>query len=315
MRLICCIPLLLSSFLSQAVESTQALTSLEHLAKSLRQLNFSTSFVVVKNNKAEPYHWSHGINDEGKEIEILSILNGPNRDIVRKNTIVSYLESGIPAYSITSAYISSPIPEVFSGDYESLLASYDVVSVGRSRILGRAAQSIRIVSKDPSRYGHWLWVDIETGLLLKLAIISDKGQVLEQIQFTHLELGEKISPQLQQVELAELPKAIELPTTKQVHTWQVSWLPSGFEELNANTHRIIHTKQPAEFKLFSDGLVDFSVYVSPSEENHREPGFAYDGATIAFNQVVKGIEISVVGKIPSKTAKAIADSVVFKVKK
>ena len=36
-----------------------------------------------------------------------------------------------------------------------------------------------------------------------------------------------------------------------------------------------------------------------------------DGATVVLNQVVNGFEVSVVGKIPANTAKAIADSVVL----
>jgi sigma-E factor negative regulatory protein RseB len=40
-----------------------------------------------------------------------------------------------------------------------------------------------------------------------------------------------------------------------------------------------------------------------------------DGATVVLNQVVNGFEVSVVGKIPAKTAKVIADSVVLTPKK
>ncbi len=315
MRSLFLIPLLLSSFLSAAVENDQAYTSLEKLSQSLRSLNFTTSFVVVKNNNAEPYHWSHGINEDNAEVEVLSILNGPHRDVVRRNNIVSYLESGIEPYSVNSAFIASPIPEIFSGNTEKLIKNYDLVSAGRSRILGRVAQFIRIIPKDPFRYGHWVWLDKDSGLLLKLAVINDNGQVLEQIQFTHLELDETINPSLQQIELTDLPTVIDLPdlVQKQDHAWGLSWLPEGFVEINANTHRIMHTKQPTEFKMFSDGLVDFSVYVSPSQDENRPSGFAQDGATIAFNEVINGIEVSVVGKIPASTAQKIASSLIFKV--
>ncbi|MGJ8691949.1 MAG: MucB/RseB C-terminal domain-containing protein [Thalassotalea sp.] len=313
MRLLTLLTLLLTSCLSAAVENDQAFKLLENLSKSLRQSNFTTTFVVVKNNNSEPYHWAHGINDAGDELEVLSVLNDAHRDIVRKNDIVSYLESGISPYSVSSHYITSPIPEIFSGDTQKLTENYDLVSVGRSRILGRVADTIRIVSKDPHRYGHRLWLDQESGLLLKLAIIGNQGQVLEQIQVMHLELEEKINPSLQQIENAEFPQVIEAPEmfNNQSHQWQVTWIPKGFSQINANSHRIIHTKQPAEFKMFSDGLVDVSVYVSPSEDQNRLSGFAQEGATLAYNHVLNGLEVSVVGKIPPATAKAIANSVSF----
>ncbi len=313
MKLIITLSLLLVSSLSIAAENNDAFTALQKLSHSLRTLNFSTSFVVIKNNNAEPYHWAHGITEDNIELEVLSVLNGPHRDIVRRNNIVSYLEMGNTPHSINSAFINSPIPEILSGNTTQLNEYYDFVSLGRSRILGRTADSIRIVSKDPYRFNYWLWLDQESGLLLKLAVMNKQGQVLEQVQFTHLELNEAINPSLQQVKTSELPKVIDLPEeiNKQEHPWQAGWLPVGFKQINANTHRIVHTQQPSEFKMFSDGLVDVSVYVSPSEEAQRKSGIVYDGATVVFNGISNNIEVSVVGKIPAETAQKIADSITF----
>ncbi len=89
-------------------------------------------------------------------------------------------------------------------------------------------------------------------------------------------------------------------------------MPLGFERKKSDRHHIAITQQAVEFMLFSDGLVDVSVYVSSSRETKRAVEFAKDGATVVLNQVVNGKEISVVGKIPSITAKAIADSVSFR---
>jgi sigma-E factor negative regulatory protein RseB len=299
-----------------ASETEQAEPWLERLAQSLQTLNFSTSFVVVKNNQAEPYHWFHGVNEEGDELEILSLLNGPRRDILRKKNIVSYIEPELPPYSVISQQISGPISAILRTDATKLSPTYDFISVGRSRVLGRPAQLIRIVSKDPHRYGHWLWLDQKTGMLLKLALASRTGQLLEQIQFTHLDITPKLGDSLQQLQQTVLPKIIEIPEGYQTQTlqWHVDWLPDGFKQLNANRHRISSTKKPVEFMLFNDGLVDVSVYVNASDVKQRATDYVMDGATVVLNQVVNGFEVSVVGKIPAKTAKKIADSVVLKPK-
>ena len=299
------------SFSATAVEKEQATTWLDTLSQSLKERNFSTSFVVVKNNQAEPYHWFHGLNEQGEELEVLSILNGPRRDVLRKSDVVSYIEPELPPYSIATRHISGPIPAILRGNISSLASSYDFISVGRSRILGRTAQLIRIVSKDQHRYGYWLWLDQDTGLLLKLALLTRKGQLLEQIQFTHLDITEKPAEALRQLQKADLPPVIDLPTNNPSNdmAWEVKWLPEGFEKIKANRHRIFTTKQPVEFMLFSDGLVDVSVYISASKDKQRAVEFAMDGATVVLNKVVNGFEVSVVGKIPSQTAKAIADSV------
>ncbi len=314
------------SFSAVSADEEQAKLLLERLSQSLRQVNFNTSFVVVKNNQAEPYHWLHGIaenetadkDDSNKyvELEILALLNGPRRDILRINNTVSYNEPEYAPYSIDSSQISGPIPAVFSQDISVLEKNYHLVLVGKNRVLGRAAQLVRIVPKDSHRFGYWIWLDQQSGLLLKLAIITRKGNLLEQIQFTHLDITDTISDNLSQLKTTELPKVVDVTTQQKVTdlAWQVNWLPIGFESIKSDRHRISTNKQAVEFMLFNDGLVDISVYVNPSQEKNRALEFGNDGATLVLSQVVNNIEVSVVGKIPLETAKEIANSVSFNAK-
>ncbi|ALO35720.1 transcriptional regulator [Colwellia sp. MT41] len=308
--------LLLSVNVSAIADTESAKLWLEQLSKSLRQLNFTTSFVVVKNNHAEPYHWLHGIAEDSQELEIFSRLNGPRRDILRQGAIVSYIEPEQEPYSIISNDVNSPIPTIFRGDISAIEDSYRFISVGRSRVLGRVAQLVRIVAKDKYRYSYWLWLDQQTGLLLKMAIFTRQGLLLEQIQFTHLEVSEQLSENLVQLQSSELPGVIKLNNQQQNKSlsWQVDWLPQGFSVIKSNQHQLNNYHQgddkAVEFMLFSDGLVEISVYVSLSHEKFRAPEYASDGATIIFNQIIQGIEVGVVGAIPLATAKKIAESIV-----
>jgi len=308
--------LLLSFNVSAIASDTQsAKLWLERLSESLRQLNFSTSFVVVKNNQAEPYHWLHGVSEEGVELEIFAHLNGPRRDILRKGGTVSYIQPEQEPYSIISTDVRAPIPTIFRGDISELEDSYRFISVGRSRILGRVAQLVRIVSKDKYRFSYWLWLDQKTGLLLKMAVLTPQGQLLEQIQFTHIEVSEQLSESLVQFQSTELPKVIKSNKTKPNKTlsWQVNWLPQGFSVVKSNQHNLNsynqNTNKAVEFMLFTDGLVDVSVYVNPSQEKFRAPEYANDGSTMVFNHILQGIEVGVVGDIPLVTAKQIAESI------
>ncbi|MGL1959255.1 MAG: MucB/RseB C-terminal domain-containing protein [Colwellia sp.] len=316
MKLLTSLLLLLSlsvSLTANAVENDQAELLLERLSHSLNHLNFATSFVVVKNNQAEPYNWLHGVTSDNVELEILARLNGPRHDVLRKGDVISYIESEIAPYSVVSNHLSGPIPAIFSDEISELKNNYHFVSVGRSRILGRAAQLIRIVPKDTHRFGYWLWLDQTNSLLLKLAVITRKGQLLEQIQFTHLDITDTLSENLVLLNSTDLPKIIDLSVNQQNAklAWQVNWLPNGFKSIKANRHRMSTNKQAVEFMLFNDGLVDVSVYVGRNEVNQRAMEFVTDGATLVLNQVINGFEISVIGKIPLVTAKRIADSVDF----
>lgn len=309
--------LLLVSFNLSAVapapESAKLL--LDRLSQSLRQLNFTTSFVVVKSNQAEPYHWLHGIGDDNQELEIFARLNGPRRDILRQGNIVSYIEPEQDPYSIISDSIRGPIPAIFRGNISELESSYRFISVGRSRILGRVAQLVRIVAKDKHRFSYWIWLDQQTGLLLKMAVVTRQGQLLEQIQFTHLAVDEHLPENLAQFQQSELPAVINLNNPQHVKTlsWQVNWLPQGFKIVKSNQHSLNSynqgTAKAVEFMLFSDGLVDISVYANPSQEKFRELEYASDGATMVFNHIAQNVEISIVGDIPLATASKIAESI------
>ncbi len=299
------------SFPVNALDSENAKSWLERLSRALRQLNFSTSFVVVKNNQAEPYHWLHGVNSQNEELEILTRLNGPRKDVLRKGTLVNYRDPDLAEYSVTSKSIIGPIPAIFSGKISELEDNYRFISVGRGRVLDRAAQVIRVVAKDAHRYGYWLWLDQESALLLKMAITTRKGQLLEQVQFTHLDITEKLPDNLVKLQSAELPKEIDLQNKSQntALSWKINWLPVGFEQVKANRHRIRSNKKAVEFMLFSDGLIDVSVYVNASHHKQRAVEYASYGATLVLNQVVNGNEVSVVGKITPNTAKRIAESI------
>ena len=304
--------MLSTSFSALTAEIEQASSWLSALSQTLKTRNFSTSFVVIKNNHAEPYHWFHGVDETGKELEILSLLNGPRRDVLRKNNIVSYIEPELPPYSVETFQMSGgPIPAIFSGDIIALEKGYNFISLGKSRVLGRSAQIIRIVSKDNNRFGYRLWLDQDSSMLLKMSVITREGKVLEQVQFTHLEFSTDLPEPLKKLQVADMPPVIDVPesTVNNDLRWKVNWLPNGFKKIRSNYHRLSITKQATEFLLFSDGLVDVSVYINKSSVKHRAPEFVMNGATGVFNQVVNGIEVSVVGKIPSTTAKSIADSV------
>ncbi len=315
------ISLLSVSFLSSAEENTQpqldtpAVKATEkqwlmRLSHAMRTLNFNTSFVVVRNNRAEPYRWVHG-NIEEQELELITLLNGPRNEAIRVNNKVSYLEPNKPPFSVTSEHISGPIPPALFGDIEKLSLSYDFVQVGKNRILGRPATLIRLQSKDKQRHGYWLWLDIESGLLLKIAIISRKGEILEQIQFTDLQISEQPNEVLTQLVGANVPMPLTDVEQQPALNWKVNWLPQGFEQITANRQIIGGTAIPTESLLFNDGLVDVSIYVNASNEAPRQPHLNQTGATVLLSMLKGGFEITVVGKIPANTAMTIAESVVF----
>lgn len=304
-----------SVFFSSGLWASDGLSAkqlLKDMATAVHQRNFDASFVVVKGKSMEPYRWLHG-NQGGVEVELLSLLNGAGLEMIRIGDNVTYFEPQSEPYTIQTDSIAGPIPEVLFKNIESLKHSYDFVLGGKGRIVDRPAQLVRLESKDDSKYNYWLWIDTESSLLLKSAYVNQQGEMLEQLQLTHISVTESPAEQLQELAEKQFPAPVsglltELETTGK-NNWQIGWLPEGFELLKSDRHKLDLNNELADYYLFSDGLVDISVFVQRPLPGQRPSGALSSGATTVYVHNTSAFDVSVVGKIPAMTAKAIAESV------
>ena len=178
------------SFNAFASDTNPAKDLLLKMANAVHNRNFDASFVVVKGKTMEPYRWVHA-KQGNTELEHLSLLNGAGLEMVRVDEQVTYFEPQSEPYSLKTDSIAGPIPEVLFKDIDRLSAHYDFVLGGKGRIAGRAAQLVRIESKDEYKYNYWIWLDMESSLLLKAAYVNHEGDALEQLQLTHISVTEQ----------------------------------------------------------------------------------------------------------------------------
>jgi sigma-E factor negative regulatory protein RseB len=297
---------------ASAQEGMSAKQLLSNLAEAVHTQNFDASFVVMKGKAMEPYRWLHGKKD-GVEVEFLSLLNGAGLEMVRVGDQVTYFEPQAEPYAIKTDSIAGPIPEVLFKDISILEQNYDFVLGGKGRIAGRAAQLVRIESKDESKYNYWLWVDTESSLLLKAAFVNQDGEMLEQLQLTHLTITEEPVAQLAEIATREFPKALSsmapVVQSSVKDNWRFEWLPKGFELLKSDRHKLDLNNELADYYLFSDGLIDVSVFVQRPLPGKRPSGALTSGATTIYVHNSGRFDVSVVGNIPAMTAKSIAEAV------
>lgn len=283
---------------------------LQKLSSATQTLNYQIGFVVLTRTKAaRPYQWRHAkIGDT--EMEHLDLLNGPGSEALRVGDVISYFEPNISAYSLHGTSINGPLPFALLREPDTLLDAYDFVLVGTSRILGLPAQQIRIVSKDRSRYNYNLWVDQQSGLMLKLDMVDLQGKVLEQIQVTSFTVLASPDEFFSRIDSDNLPPVIAGRFKTWVeHQWIPKWLPAGMEIVNKDIHPLPVTQQLTDYMMLSDGLVDVSVYLQRIEDKKTDR-IALVSDTSSFLSVqFDSLAITVVGKIPMKTADAIASSI------
>lgn len=282
----------------------------DRMATALRELNFDASLVQVQGERIEPLRWLHGIDSDNQEIELVMRLNGPDSRILRFHDQTAYYQPASNSYSLRSNVIHGIIPAAFYQDFSSLADFYRAVPVGGARIVDRDAQHIRLVSKDNLRYGYSLWLDKESGMLLKSAMVTPQGEVVEQIQLTSLVLHPSFPANLEDLrEVPRPPLLYDTDSLMQVRYKLIpEWLPVGFKLRRSNHHRVAMTGQRADYFLFSDGLTEFSVYIAEAAPTDKQ-ALAVTGADSLYSVQKENYLVTVVGKLPIETARRIAEQV------
>ncbi|MFT5164355.1 MAG: sigma-E factor negative regulatory protein RseB [Alteromonadaceae bacterium] len=284
-------------------------TILSKVRKSLNTLNYEAAFIQVRGKFAEPYEWAHGIY-QGNEIEFLRSQSGPNLEIVRKGDVIGFFEAETPPYAVKGRVIEQILPALFFDNSIELGDYYSIAVGGKSRIIDRAAQLVRIIAKDNFRFDYWLWLDMQSSLILKSALVSKQGEVLEQFQLTRLNLLPEAPQVTQKLSATILPIPVKSPAISHLTPkWKINWLPQGFKVIARDQHKLSLTNEITDYIQLTDGLVELSIFIQPPLDSKIQVGHVRSGSNIVAVYHAKGFDVSVIGKIPIQTAERIAQSV------
>jgi sigma-E factor negative regulatory protein RseB len=195
------------------------------------------------------------------------------------------------------------------------------------RIAGYEAKAIVLKPKDRFRYGYKLWAERSTGLLLRTQTTNEKGEVLEQIAFTQLSIGDVAASQIAPSVTDTRGWRVENTPMNQISrsSWQVNSLPRGFKKVremkrlltDPGTSEVKSGKPQAAYRrevsqmVFSDGLATVSVFVEPIGAKHAE-GAMHQGAMNILSKRQDNFWLTIVGEVPSATILKIANSIEFR---
>lgn len=292
------------------VSATNVEEWLVQLKKALTELNFDAGIVSTRANKTESYKWIHGVV-AGKEVESISSLIGGGVSTIRQDNTVSFIEPNKPIYSISANSIRNFVPPIFYQDPKKLEQSYQFVLVSKNQVGGRAAQLMRIESIDNATYNIWLWLDLETGLPLRLDYIDLKGTTVERMLMTHLTVFSGPNEDMYKLAGVTLPEpAVDaIASTQDMNNWKMEWIPKGFELIKSDRHHVSMSREVSDYYLYSDGLFEFSIYIQRPLGSYESPLLLREGAT-AFVMLNAGeFDVTVVGAIPVETAFNIASNI------
>jgi sigma-E factor negative regulatory protein RseB len=261
----------------------------------------------------------------GVQRERLVHMNGAPREIVRTGDAVEcILQPGDEMLALESSIPTGPFARAFTTAFEGLSDNYTLSLHGTDRVANRQAVRLAVMPRDSQRYGFRLWIDRETGLLLRSELVDLKGVKLEIFEFATIKVGGPISEQDLAPEFGAgaLKTQLSLESTQRESApgqrrvnWEAHWVPDGFTMASWDIRRMPSSAKSVDTLMYSDGLAMFSVFIEDLPDTGGTTLVSRSGATVAVSEVVKGGPkdahhlVTVVGEIPTATAQRIAQSI------
>jgi sigma-E factor negative regulatory protein RseB len=253
------------------------------------------------------------VTRDGHERERLISLNGAAREVVRDDKVVTCLLPRRDRIKVSRRPIGRSISPLLPFETDDLTRNYHFSLGPERRVAGRPSVTVDIQPKDNLRYGYLLSLDREHALPLRSVMKDAEGEVVAQILFTNLRIGDEV-PDLEVEKLPEQTADVPVPNSAlelvrmRSPCCKFSELPPGFE-LTMHRHRVIDGDQTAEHFVFSDGLTSVSVYVESYKAGRGLNGAAKTGSVHMLGLRLDPYQVTLVGEVPEQTLQQFADHI------
>lgn len=195
---------------------------------------------------------------------------------------------------------------------------YSVSRGGQERVAGVDADIVQLLPKDHWRFGYRIWTEVSTGLVVKLQTIDGRGQVLEQVAFSELQLDapvkmEKLSQMMANTAGYRVEKIDPVKTSAAAEGWSLRRAVDGFAPMGCFKRPGVAVQAAASVDtvqwIFSDGLASVSLFLEPFDrQRHVREGLAESGATRLLSRRIQEWWVTAVGEVPEQTLQAFSEN-------
>ena len=280
--------------------------------------NYTGKFIYQQGSQRSLMRIIHAATKDGERERLIS-LDGVGREVIRTKDAVTCILPDSKSVVVEKARPQQKFPPAFPMKIKMLQAYYKFLLGEQELVADRMTQKIVISPRDRYRYGHSLWVDRETGLLLKTRLLDKSGNMLEQFMFTEIEFRKSIPDSMLKPRITgttytwhEAKHAdTDIIPEPGSEKWMVQSLPTGFRSDMKRNHNMPNQKTVRHL-VFTDGLASVSVFIEKHQP--RIPnliGASRIGAVNAFGRLMTNHHITAVGEVPQMTVQMINKSVSY----
>jgi sigma-E factor negative regulatory protein RseB len=312
--------LLLSVFGFTCMAADDPWFVLQKTAYAARELNYQGIFTYQNGKQARSVQITHVNNDEQEMTRNVVLDNGvqagqPREVYSQGNDIVIFRPQN-QKMVIEKRRGQNLFPAMLPTELQAIKASYTARIGALEYVAGREAQIVELIPNDSFRYSYKIWADSEYGLLLKMTLLDNKNQTLEQIEFSQLSILNSQDTNWFQPKIDVSKNYVMEDTTAVSHVnsnWILAELPVGYVQVDHRALVVPGKAAPVDQMIFSDGIASVSLFIEPLTKGmHPKMGHMLIGSTNICANVIDGYQITVVGEVPEATVMQIAKAVSFK---
>jgi len=286
---------------------------LERMIQATQTLNYEGTFVYVQGQHLEAMHIIHKGGMDGEQQRMFSLSGSPREVVVADNQVICLLPKQKKSLG-NSGYQRSPFPISLPQELDELEQNYRFKMFGKDRVAGMKTQVIAIQPRDNLRFGYKLWLEQETAMVLRSAILNESGHALEQLMFTDWQVKPEVDQDL--VSPPDIKTPMPSPASgengqleEQEPDWLFRELPQGFKQVMYNRFTGASDKHLTEHIVLTDGLATVSVFLETlAGSPPLLKGAAQMGAMNAYGKVINKHQALVVGEVPQATVEKIASA-------
>jgi sigma-E factor negative regulatory protein RseB len=297
--------------------ATDARAWLLRVHEAAGRKSYAGTFVVTGGGSvasARIAHYADGPN----RYERIESLDGKRRSVYRHNDVVQTVWPGSQVAMVEQRGLLGSFPALLQAGSDGIGEWYELKVDGVERVAGHEAHVLAVRPRDAYRHGYRLWADRASGLLLRLDVVGERGDVLETSAFSDVAIGVRPQP-------AEVLNAMRIqpgwrvvrpqlvPTRLELQGWSMRTLAPGFRQVSCVSRRMdggngAAAEAPAVLQaIYSDGLTYVSVFIEPYRaDRHARPALSALGATLSLAERQGDWWITVVGDTPLATLKQFA---------
>lgn len=298
--------------------SGDALAWLQRAQQAAQRLSYAGTFVHVQAGGQPQTSRIVHVNDSAGERERVEILDGAPLVVVRNNEQIRSYTPQSKTVTVEKRTLRGSFPALLSEAPATIAEQYDIRRGETGRVAGLDCRLITLEPRDRLRYSHRLWADAASGLILKAQAVNEKGEVVEQIAFTQVEIGgpaERYAARLAKARDGGRDWRVLTPQVVQTRFAEAGWrienpLP-GFRKV-LELKRGFGTVEVGQV-VFSDGMASVSVFVERARSGAAEyEGVSSQGPVNVYRRRVGEHLVTVLGEAPPACVTRIAQAIEFK---